>query len=206
MRAARGFTHWVIYGMPPDATGIAERGGGKFTQGPNGAGKSEYFGRCRRRDTACIIIILAVRARQGAGPQSRPGSRWLIDAIEDHVIEQARSSACTNAESAAGPTVRISSVASPDEHHGRASGHERDFHRIILASVARHGTPAMMPTAAPKTTSLRKCRFSCKREGGHVRREHIRRNGTAPSQMRSNAVANAKRLRRMSDGNELRPL
>src|SRR5438105_5787292 len=52
----RGFTHWVIYGMPPDTTGIAERGGGTFTQGPNGTGNRSTSGPCRQRGTACIII------------------------------------------------------------------------------------------------------------------------------------------------------
>src|SRR3989442_14443624 len=40
----RGFTHWVIYGIQPTATGIPEGGGGSFTEGPNGMGAQGYTG------------------------------------------------------------------------------------------------------------------------------------------------------------------
>jgi Raf kinase inhibitor-like YbhB/YbcL family protein len=39
----RGFTHWTVYGIPPQTTDLtdAEK---KFRMGPNGMGKSGYFG------------------------------------------------------------------------------------------------------------------------------------------------------------------
>ena len=39
-----GFTHWVIYGIPRDATGIPEGGGGAFVEGVNDFGNSGYGG------------------------------------------------------------------------------------------------------------------------------------------------------------------
>jgi Raf kinase inhibitor-like YbhB/YbcL family protein len=40
---ARGFTHWTVYGIPPNTTELtdAER---KFRIGPNGMGQKSYFG------------------------------------------------------------------------------------------------------------------------------------------------------------------
>ena len=39
-----GFTHWVVYGIPPDTDGIPEGGGQGFVQGLNGAGRTGYIG------------------------------------------------------------------------------------------------------------------------------------------------------------------
>ncbi len=39
-----GFTHWVLYGIPADATGIAEGGGGAFHQGTTDFGAQLYNG------------------------------------------------------------------------------------------------------------------------------------------------------------------
>ena len=39
-----GFTHWVVYGIPPDASGIPEGGGQSLVQGLNGAGRPGYIG------------------------------------------------------------------------------------------------------------------------------------------------------------------
>jgi len=39
-----GFTHWVVYGIPADATGIPEGGGQGFVQGFNGMGRPGYMG------------------------------------------------------------------------------------------------------------------------------------------------------------------
>jgi hypothetical protein len=87
----RGFTHWVIYGMPPDTTGIAERGGGKFIQGPNGAGKSEYFGPMPPEGHGVHHYYFWLYALDKAlGLKAGLDRDALLDAIESHVIEQAR--------------------------------------------------------------------------------------------------------------------
>ena len=39
-----GFTHWVIYGIPPEITGIEEDKGKLFTEGVNSTGKMGYSG------------------------------------------------------------------------------------------------------------------------------------------------------------------
>jgi len=87
----RGFTHWVIYGMPPDTTGIAERGGGTFTQGPNGTGKSEYFGPMPPEGHGLHHYYFWLYALDKAlGLKAGLDRDALLPAIEDHVIEQAR--------------------------------------------------------------------------------------------------------------------
>ncbi|GIU84532.1 MAG: hypothetical protein KatS3mg008_1307 [Acidimicrobiales bacterium] len=39
-----GFTHWVVYGIPPDATGIPEGGGAQYKQGTTDFGAQQYNG------------------------------------------------------------------------------------------------------------------------------------------------------------------
>lgn len=39
-----GFTHWVVCGIPGDATGIPEGGGGAFVEGVNDFGNQGYGG------------------------------------------------------------------------------------------------------------------------------------------------------------------
>lgn len=41
---AHGFTHWVVYGIPADAGGIPENGGGAFTEGVTDFGANGYGG------------------------------------------------------------------------------------------------------------------------------------------------------------------
>jgi len=87
----RGFTHWVLYGMPPDTTGVGERGGGHFTQGPNGTGKSEYFGPMPPEGHGLHHYYFWLYALDKAlGLKAGLDRDALLAAIEDHVIEQAR--------------------------------------------------------------------------------------------------------------------
>jgi Raf kinase inhibitor-like YbhB/YbcL family protein len=54
-----GFTHWLVYGIPPDAGGIPE-GGGRFTEG-------------RQRGSEVTAAAVADTARRRRGPpRSRP--------------------------------------------------------------------------------------------------------------------------------------
>lgn len=39
-----GFTHWVLWGIPGDATGIPEGGGAAFSQGTSDFGAQQYNG------------------------------------------------------------------------------------------------------------------------------------------------------------------
>jgi hypothetical protein len=39
----RGFTHWTVYAIPPDATDLADAAS-RFRVGPNGMGEKGYFG------------------------------------------------------------------------------------------------------------------------------------------------------------------
>lgn len=88
---ARGFTHWVIYGIPPTISQLAEAVNSKFTEGMNSADKQGYTG-----PTPPV----------GHGPHHyyfwlytldkeldlKPGMNreQLLNAIADCVIEQAR--------------------------------------------------------------------------------------------------------------------
>ena len=87
----RGFTHWVIYGIPSRATGIEEGGGGAFTEGPNGAGKPGYTGPMPPEGHGPHHYYFWVYALDKAlGLKAGLDLDALLDAIEDHVIEQAR--------------------------------------------------------------------------------------------------------------------
>jgi len=87
----RGFTHWVIYGIPAGTSGILEGGGNKFTEGPNGAGKSGYTGPMPPEGHGPHHYFFWVYALDKAlGLEPGLDMDALLDAIEDHVIEQAR--------------------------------------------------------------------------------------------------------------------
>jgi Raf kinase inhibitor-like YbhB/YbcL family protein len=87
----RGFTHWVIYGVPARATGIEEGGGAAFTEGPNGMGKPGYAGPMPPEGHGLHHYFFWVYALDKAlGLKAGLDHDALLDAIEDHVIEQAR--------------------------------------------------------------------------------------------------------------------
>jgi len=87
----RGFTHWVIYGIPASTTGIPENGGKAFKEGINGAGKSGYMGPMPPEGHGphhyyfwLYALDEEVDLKSGADREK------CLAAIEDHVIEQAR--------------------------------------------------------------------------------------------------------------------
>lgn len=49
-----GFTHWVVYGMPPQTTALPEGEGSGFTQGVNDTGRPGYMGPPLRQATGSI--------------------------------------------------------------------------------------------------------------------------------------------------------
>lgn len=87
---ARGFTHWLVYGIPPSVNAISE-GGGKFTQGmnsmeamgytgpapPPGHGVHHYYFWLYALDTVLDL-------------PSGLNREQLLDAIEPQIVEQAR--------------------------------------------------------------------------------------------------------------------
>lgn len=85
-----GFTHWVAYGIPGDATGLPE-GGGDATAGKNSFGDVGYGGPAPPPDHGSHHYYFWVYALD-EDLDLEPGleRRALLDRIEDHVIEQAR--------------------------------------------------------------------------------------------------------------------
>lgn len=87
----RGFTHWVIYGIESNATGIPEGGGGRFVEGPNGTGARGYTGPMPPAGHGTHHYFFWLYALdQALGLNAGLDRDALLAAIEDHVIEQAR--------------------------------------------------------------------------------------------------------------------
>jgi Raf kinase inhibitor-like YbhB/YbcL family protein len=88
---AKGFTHWLLYGISPEVNSIAAGGGDAFTQGQNsmksigytgpapppGHGLHHYYFWLYALDTALDLATGLDREQ-------------LLDAIAPHIIEQAR--------------------------------------------------------------------------------------------------------------------
>jgi Raf kinase inhibitor-like YbhB/YbcL family protein len=85
-----GFTHWVAYGIPGDASGLPE-GGGDVTSGVNSFGNSGYGGPAPPPGHGTHHYYFWVYALD-EDLDLEPGldRRALFERIEDHVIEQAR--------------------------------------------------------------------------------------------------------------------
>jgi Raf kinase inhibitor-like YbhB/YbcL family protein len=85
-----GFTHWVAYGIPGDATGLDE-GGGDAVAGANSSGDSGYRGPKPPPGHGVHHYYFWLYALE-EGLDLGPGldRRALLERIEDHVIEQAR--------------------------------------------------------------------------------------------------------------------
>jgi Raf kinase inhibitor-like YbhB/YbcL family protein len=85
-----GFTHWVAYRIPRDATGLPE-GGGDAVSGTNSMGDQGYMGPAPPPSHGTHHYYFWVYALD-EDLDLKPGldRRALIDRIEDHVIEQAR--------------------------------------------------------------------------------------------------------------------
>ncbi len=85
-----GFTHWVAYGIPGDADGLAE-GGGDVRNGTNSLGEQRYNGPAPPEGHGPHHYYVWVYALD-EDLDLEPGldRRALLEQIEDHVIEQAR--------------------------------------------------------------------------------------------------------------------
>ena len=85
-----GFTHWVAYGIPGDATSLPEGGEG-VVNGVNSLGEEGYIGPAPPPGHGTHHYYFWVYALDE--DLDLPGGldrRALVDRIEDHVIEQAR--------------------------------------------------------------------------------------------------------------------
>ncbi|MEA2181819.1 MAG: hypothetical protein QOF69_1004 [Solirubrobacteraceae bacterium] len=85
-----GYTHWVAYGIPGDATGLSE-GGGDAVAGVNSSGDTGYRGPAPPPGHGVHHYYFWVYALDEE-IDLEPGldRRALLERIEDHVIEQAR--------------------------------------------------------------------------------------------------------------------
>lgn len=86
-----GFTHWVLYGIPAETTGIEEGGGLEFTQGVNDFDKMGYGGPAPppghgRHHYFFHLYAIDSELQLGAGLTQRD----LLAHIDDHIIEQNR--------------------------------------------------------------------------------------------------------------------
>ncbi len=85
-----GFTHWVAYGIPGDATGLSE-GGSDAVQGTNSLGDEGYGGPAPPEGHGPHHYYFWVYALdEDLGLEPGLSRRELLKRIEDHVIEQAR--------------------------------------------------------------------------------------------------------------------
>lgn len=87
-----GFTHWVVYGIPPTTTKLAEGQDAKaFTAGVNDTGKPGYFGPYPPNGHGAHHYFFWVYSLDAA-PSMKPGMTraQVLDAIKDHILEQAR--------------------------------------------------------------------------------------------------------------------
>jgi Raf kinase inhibitor-like YbhB/YbcL family protein len=86
-----GFTHWVVYGIPPDSSGIPEGGGQGFVQGLNGAGRPGYIGPAPPPGHGVHHYYFWLYALEDATKLAPSLSREaLLSAIGKDVTEQAR--------------------------------------------------------------------------------------------------------------------
>jgi Raf kinase inhibitor-like YbhB/YbcL family protein len=86
-----GWTHWVVYGIPADATGIPEGGGDAFTQGETDFGSQGYGGPMPPPGHGIhhyYFWLYALDTELDAEPGLTRAE--LLDRIDGHVIEQAR--------------------------------------------------------------------------------------------------------------------
>jgi Raf kinase inhibitor-like YbhB/YbcL family protein len=86
-----GFTHWVVYGIPADASGIEEGGGGRYTEGENDFGEQGYGGPMPPEGHGThhyYFWVYALDTEVDAAPGLTRED--LLDRIGDHIIEQNR--------------------------------------------------------------------------------------------------------------------
>jgi Raf kinase inhibitor-like YbhB/YbcL family protein len=87
----QGFTHWLLYNIPPTVNQIAEAGGSRFTEGMNSSNQLGYTGPAPPKEHGphhYYFWLYALDAELNL--ESGLQREQLLDAIANHVIEQAR--------------------------------------------------------------------------------------------------------------------
>lgn len=87
----QGFTHWLIYGVGPTVNQIPEGDGSKFTEGMNSSNQPGYTGPAPPKGHGLhhyYFWLYALDAKLDLKPNIN--REELLNAIADHVIEQAR--------------------------------------------------------------------------------------------------------------------
>lgn len=84
-----GFTHWVLYAIPPETTRIDANVVATLRQGPNDAGTSEYFGPRPRSGHGLHHYYFVVYALDTAVSGTPTRGQFLTD-YAPHIIEQNR--------------------------------------------------------------------------------------------------------------------
>jgi Raf kinase inhibitor-like YbhB/YbcL family protein len=86
-----GFTHWVVYGIPPEINGIKEGEGKTFIDGVNSSGVTGYSGPSPPKGHGphhyyfwLFALDQVLNLDQGLTREE------LLDAIDGHIIDQAR--------------------------------------------------------------------------------------------------------------------
>jgi Raf kinase inhibitor-like YbhB/YbcL family protein len=85
-----GFVHWVLYGIPADATAIAEGGGVAYLEGPNDFGGTGYNGPMPPDGHGPHHYYFWVYALDTEIDEPGLSRAALLERIRGHVIEQAR--------------------------------------------------------------------------------------------------------------------
>ncbi|MBW3561158.1 MAG: YbhB/YbcL family Raf kinase inhibitor-like protein [Actinobacteria bacterium] len=87
----RGFTHWVLYGIPADTTAVPGGGGGQFVEGTNDFGDEGYGGPQPPPGHGTHHYYFWVYALD-TELDLKPGLTRdeLLDDISDHIVEQNR--------------------------------------------------------------------------------------------------------------------
>ncbi len=86
-----GFTHWVVYGIAPDAPGIPAEGGEGYVEGANDFGGEGYGGPqppAGHGTHHYYFWVYALDTALDLGPGADRAK--LLDAMEGHIIEQNR--------------------------------------------------------------------------------------------------------------------
>jgi Raf kinase inhibitor-like YbhB/YbcL family protein len=84
-----GFTHWTLYGIPPDTRVIPENGDGAFRPGPNDYGDLGYGGPQPPSGHGPHHYYFWVYALD-RGVEGAPSRKAFLETYGDHVLEQNR--------------------------------------------------------------------------------------------------------------------
>jgi Raf kinase inhibitor-like YbhB/YbcL family protein len=84
----RGFTHWVVYGIPPTATDLTDAAN-KYRIGPNGIGQTAYFGPQPPAGHGLHHYYFWVYALS-VKVDGAPSREEFLDRYKDKIIEQNR--------------------------------------------------------------------------------------------------------------------